>query len=250
MHPLSYTLEEACFRAPPRRGESMVTSLIKKLFGLCGRTRLRGYTVFGQRHIPMLRLLDELRRRGVRVEDLDALEIFGRDGLDHTTTYGGDVRSLEVWEIDEDRRAELEKNLPGASIKIVDSYEEIARTPNRFDLVVVDNAMGLYGGHCDHFDLFPDEIFRIARDECVLALIVIPRIDAATLRHFPELSDPAYLARRAAFYGVEDAADIPRGRIVETYRGFVERSGRRLDWSFLMKRSGAGVDYLVLKISK
>jgi len=228
----------------------MVSILIKRLFALCGRTRLRGYTVLGQKYKPMLQLLDELRKRGVRIEELDALEIFGRDGLDHTTTYGSEVRSLEVWEIDGDRRTELERNLPGAAIKIVDSYEEIARTTKRFDLVVVDNAMGLYGSHCDHFDFFPEAIFRAFRDECVLALIVIPRIDATTLRHFPNLRDPAYLARRAAFYRTENAMDIPRERIVETYRGFVERSGRRLDWSFLMKRSGAGVEYLVLKISR
>jgi hypothetical protein len=228
----------------------MITHFIKRLLRICGRTRLRGYTILGQKHKPMLRLLEELRTRGVRIEELDALEIFGRDGLDHTTTYGGEVKSLEIWEIDGGRRAELERNFSGAAIKIVDSYEEIARTPKRFDLVVVDNAMGLYGAHCDHFDFFPDGIFRIARDECVLALIVIPRIDDATLRHFPNLRNPEYLSRRAAFYGVEDPMDIPREDMVATYRGFVERSGRRLDWSFLINRSGAGVDYLVLKISR
>lgn len=222
--------------------------MVKGIFRLFGRTRFRGYTLLGQKHKPMLRLLDEMRGRGVCIEELDALEIFGRDGLDHTTTYADRVRNLEIWEIDERLRPDLERNFPGAVVRIVDSYEEVGRSGKRFDLIVIDNVVGVYGDHCDHFDFFPDKIFRIMGDRCILVLIVIPRIGPETLRHFPNLNAPDYLSRRTSFYGVSDPTNIPVNRMTDVYRGFAERNGYRLDWAFNMKRGGAGVDYLAMSV--
>ena len=228
----------------------MVKLLLKRFLYSLGRTRFKGYTLVAQRYKPMLRLLDELGRRGVDVPSLDALEIFGSDGLDHTTTYADRVRTLEVWEIDENLRPRLGENLPKASIRIADSYTEVTQTAKRFDFVVIDNPIGPYGAHCDHFGLFPDKVFWIARDRCILALDVIPRINLVTLKHFPELIEKDYLERRKQFYGAEDAMHIPIERMAARYRGFAEQNGFRGAWSFHIKRSDAGVHYLVLGIRK
>ena len=227
----------------------MVKLIVKQLLRRFGRTRCKGYTLATQKYKPMLRLLDGLEQRGVDVASLDALEMFGSDGLDHTTTYGDRVRTLEVWEIDEAHHPRLRENLPGVSIRFIDSYEEVARTERRFDLIVVDPPVGIYGTHCDHFGLFPDKIFSIARDECVLVLNVIPRIERVTLKHFPYLMSEDYLKQRKQFYGASDAMNITMDDNVGVYRSFVERSGFRLVWSFHLKR-GAGVEYLVLGIRK
>lgn len=228
----------------------MVAMMFKRFMRLFGRTRFKGYTLKEQRYKPMLRLLRELGERGVDVSTLDALEIFGRDGLDHTTTYADRVRTLEVWEINENHHPQLRINLPKASIRIVDSYEEITRTPKRFDFIVIDNAIGTYGLHCDHFGLFPDKVFAVARDRCILAVNVIPRIDRGALKHFPDLLESGYLERRARFYGSDEPAHISMDRIVGAYRGYAERNGFRLCWSFHVKRSDAGVHYLVLAIER
>lgn len=228
----------------------MVALMLKRFMRFFGRTRFKGYTLKEQRYKPMLRLLRELGERGVDVAALDALEIFGRDGLDHTTTYADRVRTLEVWEINETHHPRLRANLPKASIRIVDSYEEIARTPKRFDFVVIDNAIGTYGLHCDHFGLFPDKVFAIARDRCVIAVNVIPRIDRGTLKHFPDLLGDEYLERRGSFYGASDARHISMDRMIDAYRGFAGRNGFRLAWSFHIKRSDAGVHYLVLGVER
>jgi hypothetical protein len=198
----------------------------------------------------MLRLLRELKRRGVALGELRTLEVFGRDGLDHTTTYAREVKSLEVWEINPKWHSDLVKNLPGASIRIVDSYEELGRSESKFELIVVDNAIGNLGAHCDHFDLFPDSIFKVMSDESLLVLIIIPRINSKTLEHFPELLDAEYLAARKSFYAAEDPMNIPVDQIVGVYRSFIERNKYRLVWWYRQNRSGAGVDYLALKIKK
>jgi hypothetical protein len=228
----------------------MVKLLLKWFLRGLGRTRFKRYTLAGQKYKPMLGLLDELGRRGVDVAALDALEMFGRDGLDHTTTYADRVRTLEVWEIDENLRPRLRENLPKASIRIVDSYAEVTQTGKRFNLIVVDNPIGVYGAHCDHFGLFSDKVFRIARDRCILVLNVIPRIDRVTLKHFPELMEGDYLERRKRFYGADDAMHIPMDCIAAAYRGFTEQNGFRLAWSFHIKRDAAGVHYLVLGIER
>lgn len=228
----------------------MVKAMLKWVLSKVGRTRLKGYTLFGQRYKPMLCLLDELGCRGVDVAALDTLEMFGRDGLDHSTTYADRVRTLEVWEIDENLHPRLRKNLPKASIRITDSYAEITQTAKRFDLIVVDNPIGAYGAHFEHFDLFPDEVFRIARDGCILVLNVIPSIDRVTLKHFPELMERNYIERRKQFYGADDAMHIPIDRMAAIYRGFAEQNGFRLAWWFCIKRSDAGVHYLVLGVER
>jgi len=228
----------------------MVELLIKRLLRMCGRARHNGYTLLQQKHKPMLRLLEELKRRGLNLGELRTLEIFGRDGLDHTTTYADEVKSLEVWEIHPKWHSDLLKNLPGASIKIVDSYEELGRSKSKFDLIVVDNAIGNLGAHCDHFDLFPDAIFKVTSGESVLVLNIIPRIHSITLKHFPDLLDPTYLAARKSFYAADDPMDIPADRIVGVYRSFIEKNDYRLAWWYHQNRSGAGVDYLALKIKK
>jgi hypothetical protein len=228
----------------------MVKTMLKRLLSKLGIPRLKGYTLVSRKYKPMLRLLDELDRRSVDVTKLDALEVFGRDGLDHTTTYADRVRTLEAWEIDEKLRSRLSKNLPKASIRITDSFEEITKTAKRFDFVVIDNPIGPYGIHCDHFGLFPDKVFRIAREKCILVLDVIPTIDRVTLTYFPELKEEDYLETRKQFYGAEDAIHIPIHRMASIYGGFAEQNGFRLAWWFPIKRGDAGVHYLVLGIER
>ncbi len=235
----------------PFNAENEMTEFAtKRLFRMCGWSRRRGYTLRGRKYKPMLRLLGELKRRGVDLRGLRALEIFGRDGLDHTTTYAREVKSLEVWEINEKWHSALVKNLPDASIRIVDSYEELGRSKSTFDLIVVDNAIGNLGAHCDHFDLFPDLIFKVTSDESLLVLIVIPHITSKTLRHFPDLLDTKYLAARKSFYAADDPMNIPVDEIIGVYRSFIEKNNYRLVWSHHQNRSGAGVEYLALKIER
>jgi len=77
-----------------------------------------------------------------------------------------------------------------------------------------------------------------------------PRIDRGTLKYFPDLLEGGYLERRGGFYGASDPAHIPMHRLVDAYRGFAERNGFGLAWSFHLKRSDAGVHYLVLGIER
>jgi hypothetical protein len=51
---------------------------------------------------PTQYIFRELRRRGVTLNDLSALEVFGGTGGLHTQDYAAQVRRLELWEINPD----------------------------------------------------------------------------------------------------------------------------------------------------
>jgi hypothetical protein len=196
---------------------------------------------------PMQRLLRKLRKEGVRLSELKALEVFAATGERHVLDYVGRVKSLEVWEIDASCDAALRSNLPGAEIKITDSFAEAARTEHRYGFVVVDNPTGTYGGgRCEHFDLFP-YIFRLLVDQAVVVINVLSKLSRHTRRKFPYLLDDQHLARRRAFYQT-DAEDLPLNAIAAHYRTLFEKAGFAVDSAILQRRRY--VHYLALKVHR
>ena len=104
------------------------------------------------------------------------------------------------------------------------------------------------GHHCDHFNLFPDLIFKITKDEALLIINILPDIDAATLALFPKLSNKEYLEKRASFYNTDEPINISFDHMVSTYESFIEKNNYHLLWSFHIRRSK--VHYLVLAIRR
>ena len=192
-------------------------------------------------------VLRKLEEKGVDLATLRALEVFGGNGTFHTKDFGSRVATLQVWENDARLQTALERNLPGATIRIVDSFSEMKRTNERFDLIVVDNPMSTYNGHCEHFDLFP-AVFRIASDDAILILDVIPSVSRRAKRRFPYLFNEEQLARRREFYKTNDADDIDWGTVIEAYRRYAKASDFAVEWSFTQQRHF--IHYLSLKIKR
>jgi hypothetical protein len=189
---------------------------------------------------PMRRLCRQLQGRGVDLGRLRALEVFGDDGTRHTLDYAPMVASLDLWEIRSDREVVLRKNFPGAGIKIVDSFEEVKRTPNRYDLVVVDNWVGsVYDGHYEHFELFPD-IFRVITDDGILVINVVPRMDEEVKRRFPTAFKPStvaeHLERRRDFYSTDHPEAVSSEEMLAVYRRLAAENGFDIEWSALQPR--------------
>jgi hypothetical protein len=196
----------------------------------------------------MKRLLRGLRARGVELDRLEAVEVFGGTGELHTKEYASCVRTLEVWEIEPRFEAALRRNLPEAQVKITDSFQEINNTSRRYDLIVVDNPLSNWGGgHCEHFDLFP-EVLRLARDETILVLNVIPSMNALHRYRWPHVFNEGQLDRRRKFYEVSDPKQIALARIKRTYRVLCAKEGIDVAWAFTVRRHAA--HYLALKLRR
>lgn len=195
----------------------------------------------------MQRLLRRLQRRGINLNELDALELFGGTGAFHTLDYAHRVRSLEVWEIDPALEDRLRHNLPRAKIRTVDSYSAAKSASKRYGLIVVDNPAATHGGHIEHFDLFP-HIFELAAPAAVLILNVIPSISPAAIARFPDLGQAAREQARRAFYHTETPGNISLEHMVLAYRTLAEAQGVRVEWWECVRRHA--VHYLALHVTR
>lgn len=197
---------------------------------------------------PMEVVLRELNRRGVNLAELDALEAFGYKGY-HTKDYAPFVKSLEVWEIYPGFEKDLRNNFPNARIRICDSFKQILATERKYDLIVVDNPASVYGennAYCEHFELFPN-IFRAAKNECIVILAVIPNIVSyhKTYGRYPSNEQ---LERRAKFYNTNHPERLGYREMVVTYEQYASDNGFSFDWYFTVKRTA--IYNLVFKITK
>jgi len=195
----------------------------------------------------MQRVLRKLRRQGVDLGSLNGVELFSGSGKRHTLDYASRLAHLEAWEIDPACEATLRRNVSNATIRIVDTYQEIRRTSEHFDLIVVDNPATVHGGHFEHFDLFP-ELFRLAGDSAVVLINVIPRISTNTLTKFPNIFNEQHLAARRRFYKTQNPENISWIDIVSAYRQRAQAAAFELEWSFRVRRHF--VYYLAFKIRK
>ncbi len=196
---------------------------------------------------PMKRVLGEIKRRGVRLSDLQAVEIFGASGESHVMDYASEVSSLSVWEINPRYRESLRRRFPNAEVRITDSYAEVQKTADHYGFIVIDNSLSIEGGRCEHFDLFPDA-FRIAADSAILVLNVIPEITSAALKEYRYLFNTAQLARRRFFYATAQPEKISLAEVATAYEKMAGANGFELQWHFFEKRNF--VYYLVLKVNR
>lgn len=200
---------------------------------------------------PMQQVMRELERRGLRLKEMEALEVFAHSGFLHTRDYHPHVARLEAWELDPRQEAALRRNLPGAEVKITDSYEEIRKTPRQYDLILLDAPDSVYGDHgqfCEHFVMLP-EVFRVAAAATVLILNVVPGYPNGQ-PHRTQFTEN-HLAYRRQFYGTDHPAWLPITDMIPVYRRQIEAHGFELEWYFSLPRTRKDrVHYLVLKIKK
>lgn len=196
---------------------------------------------------PMISVINILEQNNLRLRELDALEVFGKDGAYHTVDYGYAVSSLEIWEIDPVYKERLAKNFPHATIKIVDSYYEIKNVNRTFGMIVVDNPMSTYGDYCEHFKLFPD-IFRILSSPGIIVLNVIPEIDEDARNQYPYIFNDEHLKIRSSFYSTSHPEKVTIDEMIDTYDKLAGMSGFKLYKHYSIKRSF--VYYLVLLLKK
>jgi hypothetical protein len=166
------------------------------------------------------------------------------------------VCSLEIWEIEPGYESSLRRRFPTATVRITDSYEQIKRASTKYGLLVADNSADrLYGGHCEHFDLFPD-LFQLADDPAIVIVNVIPRFDDEVRKRWAyaerivfDADDVGkHLACRQSFYGAPDPERIALDAMIPAYASLARSAGFQLQWHFFQKRHYAY--YLVFKVGR
>lgn len=177
----------------------------------------------------------------------DALEAFAHTGAWQARAYRKYPKYLEAWEINAWCRPFLEKNLPGAVIKITNSFEEVLTCNRKFDFINVDTHQGLFGEYCENFEFFP-LLFGVAKDECMVNLNVMPSASEQWLRKYPTLFNEEHLARRKAFYKTASPANVSIAEMLTIYGAIAAEHNYRIVWHYYKQRTLTY--YLVLHLKK
>jgi 16S rRNA G966 N2-methylase RsmD len=140
------------------------------------------------------------------IQNKTVLEAFANTGEHQAPAYYKYASYFEAWEIDEKFKSSLTKNLPNATVKITNSMQEILVTDKKFDVIVLDAHMGMFGnGYCEHFNILPN-VFRGANDDVVVILNVMPYAEEKWRKKYETVFSKEHLKMRKEFYG--DAFDV------------------------------------------
>lgn len=201
-------------------------------------------------HSKMREMVNILKKHGVDFKCMNALEMFARAGDWHTSAYANEVKFLEVWEVNKEWVTDLKRNLPNATVKILDSVQTIQTSNDlpKFDLIVIDNPMNLYGPvidgmskYCEHFDVI-EKIPKIVDDEAIL----IFNINKKPVNY--ELW-PLWKKRREQFYGTHNTDNLSIDFLFTFYKKLFLKLGFDTLFHIAVNRHEY-LDYFAYKIKK
>ncbi len=195
----------------------------------------------------MMRVCEKLCEKGVELSKLRALEFFAREGNWQTTAYADKVKELHAWEIKKTFEETLKANLPGAKVRIGNSFElaESKEYANRFNLIVFDNPQGIYGKeeqYCEHFEAL----------KCIKKLlsgegIVIFNIN---FKPFDYDKSPQWRKRRDQFYGLRNTSEITLEFMEDYYKKYFKQLGLLTEFCFIEKRNDEYLAYMVYSLKR
>ena len=195
---------------------------------------------------PIYRVIAAINRH-FSLKNCVALEAFAYTGAWQAQAYAKYPSYLEAWEIDPDCELALKKNLPGATVRITNSFEEIKRCDKKFSFINVDTHQGQFGAYCENFEFYP-LLFRVAANDCIVNLNVMPEASAWWRKKYPDLFTPQHLEKRKAFYGVSDPEHVSLDQMLATYGRIAAQNGFKIVWHYYKKRSLTY--YLALHLSR
>lgn len=192
----------------------------------------------------MSKICARLKSEGVDMGKLSALDFFAREGDWQTVVYAREVGALEAWEISPEFLPGLQRNLPGATLRIVDSYTYGGKTEDRFDFVVLDNPQATFGPegcYCEHFEALPVAL-GLLKPEAYL-------IFNLNWAPFNFEAHPEWQRRRADFYNLENTALLsPESFFLPFYQRYFETRGFSVLQAFVQPRNDEYLAYAVFRL--
>lgn len=193
----------------------------------------------------MAKICARLKSEGVDMCQFSALDFFAREGDWQTIVYAREVGSLEAWEINPEYMPGLQRNLPKATLRIVDSYAYGSQTEAHFDFVVLDNPQATFGPenrYCEHFQALPVALHLLNP-----GAFLIFNLNWAP---FNFEAHPEWRRRRAEFYGVSDTAILSvEDFLLPFYQRYFEVRGFRVLQAFVQPRNDEYLAYAVFRLT-
>ena len=191
----------------------------------------------------MRSLCIRLEQMGEPLNDYRALEFFARAGDWQTAEYFLKVKDLCAWEIDPEFELDLTRNLPGADIRIADSYM-LAKEKcyqGEFGFVVFDNPQNIFNGHCEHFEALPLLSNLMAKSG-----VVIFNVNRCPFNY---KQSPEWQKRREEYYG-RDAHELNAVFFIDFYTKKFSDMGLKVRFSFEEQRNKDYLSYMVFGLEQ
>jgi hypothetical protein len=198
---------------------------------------------------PIQKIFKTIESQGFNLSKLDVLEAFAGDGRMQVVDYYDKVRSVDLWEWTTNNVINLWKLFPNANIEIVDTFDKIKRTTNKYDLIVLD-ASPKSGEHWEVFDLFPD-VFQLLKEEGIIICTLVRIIDDKIKKHYPEIGSSKHNFARQKFYDSfgDDNIEVSKDLLTSTFAKKAGEAGFRLVWDEVILRN-SNIIYYVLRLEK
>ena len=187
---------------------------------------------------PMQKVVKQLKKRGIKLQNLDGIELFGRDGGWSTDYISKELNSIDIVEISDEFKPILEKKYPNANIYIDNTYTFIENHSKQYDIVLSDNPASKHGEYFQHFSLFP-HIYKLFKNKTILILNIIPNYQF-TYNPNPE---EEYSALKK-FYNTKKIK-LNIDEMVDVYEKSANREGFTISDFYTVNRK-TGVEYLCL----
>ena len=203
--------------------------------------------------IRMNQIVDFLKSEGIPLEKLHAIEIFG--GIGKTdTVLAKNVKSFEIWEIDQKLKPQLEKSFPNSEIKICDSIEILNKSQKirKFDLVLIDNPMNVFGikknsfEYCEHFDIIKNIDKLVDKEAIVIFLVNKKPFFSKKLKK----KNILWRKRRHEFYGNVDTNNMSVQFLTSFYTELFMSLGLMTIFVNSIPRHNPHLDYFVFLLRK
>ncbi|MFO0323147.1 MAG: hypothetical protein ACK504_12065 [Bacteroidota bacterium] len=198
---------------------------------------------------PIYKVTKRLKEKNL-LNDIIALEVFSNSGEHQAPAYYKYAKYFEAWEISNYWEPFLKKNLPKAIIKITDSFKEVYASDKKFNFIIMDAHMGIFGDknqYCEHFEILPI-IFRRCMDNCTLIFNVMPYCENKWKKKYDTVFRKDHLQRREKFYNCEDPNNVSYQFMEKFYTNLCELNGFNVEWMFFEKRHL--LHYCVIRINK
>ena len=198
-------------------------------------------------------VVDFLKSKNIHLEKLHAVEIFG--GIGETDAIlAKNVKTFEIWEIDQKFRPKLEKNFPNAKIKICDSIEILNKSQKiqKFDLVLIDNPMSVFGikknsfDYCEHFDIIKNIDKLIDKEAIVIFLVNKKPFFSKKLKK----KNTLWREKRQKFYGNVDTNNMSTQFLTSFYIELFRSLGLMTIFVSSIPRHNPHLDYFIFLLRK
>ena len=203
--------------------------------------------------LRMNHIVNFLKSEGVPLEKLHAVEIFG--GIGKTDAIlAKNVKTFEIWEIDQKLKPQLEKSFPNSKIKICDSIEILNKSQKiqKFDLILIDNPMSVFGikknsfEYCEHFDVIKNIKKLIDKEAIVIFLVNKKPFFSKKLKK----KNILWRKRRQEFYGKIDTDNMSVQFLTNFYTELFKSFGLQTVFVNSIPRHNPHLDYFIFSLRK